>query len=817
MTYQTDFNRSLGGSLAGASIARLRALTLAAILAICGVSASWGQAQPDAAKPAKPAAEKKSVAEPQAKTAGHYLVHQSIDVGGRYAAVTGSAPMWATLFNLSSGGRVLGQSLEMHSSDTSKTPLFDSLSSSSTGYGGDPIDVTRMKVSKGRFYDLNASFRRDRQYFDYNLLDNSLLTTYTAAAPVLVQEPDSLHIFNTVRRNSDLNLTVLPLYPVSFRFAFNHGTHEGPSYSTVHNGGDIQVLNWFSNAQDTYSGGVDVRLARRTTLSYDQFYILYRGDSAFRLTGANYTVANANGPFVSLGVDVLAGTTTCGSAATKNSSGQIITPATTGPEFSNGSVNQYCAGTLSQTQTAPIRTSFPTEQLRFSSHYFDKVSFNGRLLYTGATGTIDSFNDTFNGLDRSRNRQTVETGAGPNGQFAKNRRIGADGDFAVVAELNKYISLSDAFNFRNFRNEGFSMNSTQSWTGTAGTVASGVTTVPATGLLTPITDPSITIKTAAVTGTGYLNQKTETNTLLVTATPIPEIRLSGGWRYRNREIADSGPDDLTWHENGALLGVVVQPSRAFRLNLNYEGMSSKSATAATLSDSFTREAPNKVFHLRMRATAAPAKWIDVSFTGNDYEAKNDDPLVNHAEHNHDLSLGATVRPMDGLSLDFSYSHDDVFSITDLCYIFVVNANAPLPAGAVGSTGACLQTAANPQGTLPTTAVNSQLYLGHGFYDAPSGFFAGSLSYSRRFFRFNGGLRQNNLSGTAEQLNPLAVPGALQSKMVTPFADMEVNIAQGWAWHGNWLHDEYYEKGPAGSLPSRNVRGNVMTLGVKYAF
>ena len=40
-------------------------------------------------------------------------------------------------------------------------------------------------------------------------------------------------------------------------------------------------------------------------------------------------------------------------------------------------------------------------------------------------------------------------------------------------------------------------------------------------------------------------------------------------------------------------------------------------------------------------------------------------------------------------------------------------------------GTCLQTAANPGGTLPTaTPATSQLNLGNGYYDAPTTFFSG---------------------------------------------------------------------------------------------
>ena len=53
--------------------------------------------------------------------------------------------------------------------------LFDHLSSNSFGYGGDPVDGTFMNISKGRIYNFQGNFRRDRQYFDYNLLANPLI------------------------------------------------------------------------------------------------------------------------------------------------------------------------------------------------------------------------------------------------------------------------------------------------------------------------------------------------------------------------------------------------------------------------------------------------------------------------------------------------------------------------------------------------------------------------------------------------------------------------------------------------------------------
>ncbi|MGA3081214.1 MAG: hypothetical protein ABSD44_07505 [Terracidiphilus sp.] len=785
MTNQTESRKSLGGSPAGLNVARLRTLTLAAILFTGGVAAGFGQAQPDAAKPAKAVQEKKPDTPPADKISHGYLVHQSIELGARITSTSGSAAMWDTLVNQEkgAGGRVLGQALELHSVDTSKTPFFDTLTTFSTGYGGDPYDVSRLSVSKGRLYNFAGSFRRDRNYFDYNLLANSLLSTASAATPALVTENDSLHLFNTVRRNTDTMLTLMPLSMVSFRAGFNHGTHEGPAYTTAHDGGDVQLFQWFRNASDTYTGGVDVKLAKRTTLNYDQFYGFYKGDSNYQIAGNVYPTLGGGGITESLGVDTLA-TATCGTGA--NTTAEVV----------NGVANPYCSGTIAQSQSAPTRTSFPTEQFRFSSHYWDRVSMNGRVLYSGATGNVNNYSNTFNGLNTRVELRTASTaGALPGGHFADTKRVNMNADYGIEAEIDKHLSVSDAFDYWNFRASG---NTSYALTEQTGTAATSI--LSANGLTTT---------TTTTTASSLLNQKIYSNTALLMATIVPQFKLSGGWRYKTREIVDPG-DDLTWHENWLLLGAVVQPSHLFRVNVNYDQMRSKSATAATITNTFTREAPDESYHIRVRATVKPAKWIDFAVTGNDYSAKNDDPFVNHLEHNHDFSFGASIHPNDQLSLDFNYAYDDVYSKTDLCYIFTATAAHPLPPGAANS-GTCVNTAANPDGS-------PSLYLGAGRYDAPANFFSGSFNYApAKNVRLNGGVRLNNVNGSAEELNPLMVPGALQSHYLTPFADAEYKLAQQWAWHGNWTRSQYTEQGPQGLLAPRNTTGDVVTLGVKYAY
>jgi hypothetical protein len=276
--------------------------------------------------------------------------------------------------------------------------------------------------------------------------------------------------------------------------------------------------------------------------------------------------------------------------------------------------------------------------------------------------------------------------------------------------------------------------------------------------------------------------------------------VSGGWRFNNREIKLNDDPTMTWHQNWLLLGAVMQPTRDVRVTVNYDLMTSKSSNSTTTpSDTYTREAPNKIHDLRGRLQARPAKWIDFAVSGIARYADNNDPQVNHKEHNTDLSFTTRIIPAESMDLELDYAHQSVYSQTDLCY----TAN-PLPLGAA-TGGTCVNTASG----------NS--YLGSGLYKAPTNYFNGVFHYTApKYVAVGAGLRVNAVNGYAEMLSPYQVPGALQSTYWVPFADVVVHIAPQWAWHGDWSRYDYSESGPAGPAP-RDFSSNVLTLGVKYEF
>ena len=82
---------------------------------------------------------------PEGIERGGYRIQQSVELGFRVTDLTGSAPMYDTLVNLETGPRILEQSLSMQS--LNHDGLFDSLSASSFGWGGDPSNGARLRAA----------------------------------------------------------------------------------------------------------------------------------------------------------------------------------------------------------------------------------------------------------------------------------------------------------------------------------------------------------------------------------------------------------------------------------------------------------------------------------------------------------------------------------------------------------------------------------------------------------------------------------------------------------------------------------------------
>jgi hypothetical protein len=305
---------------------------------------------------------------------GGYAIHQSLDLGGRIAGITGSSAMYSTLVNLQSGPRVLGETFEMHALPGKQHTLVDSLMAVGSGFGGDPNSFTRMSFSKGKIYEFSGMFRRDRQYFDYDLLGNPNIpggqpipigpTTAPTGSFVWPQVEQSPFLYNTVRRMTDTGLTVFPLSKVTYRVAYSQNIFQGPSlspsgYSFAKY--DAILKEYQRNSTDDFTGAIDWKPVRGTQLTFEEQIDHYKADSYFTMAPGDFIAQEADGTPVALD-DYDSQTPYPATACNANSIG--ATPIFSAPPAPGGLpvINPACAVVTSYLRSQPTRILYPTER-----------------------------------------------------------------------------------------------------------------------------------------------------------------------------------------------------------------------------------------------------------------------------------------------------------------------------------------------------------------------------------------------------------------------------------------------------------------------
>jgi hypothetical protein len=676
-----------------------------------------------------------------------YAIHQSIDLGGHIASYSGNDAMYDTLVNFQSGPRILDQSMEMIAVDPARAPLFDTLSTTSFGYGGDPYNVTFLNFSKGRIYDFHSSFRRNRQYFADNLLANPLIPpTSTPFVPIL----ETPHLYNTVRRMTDTSLTVAPLSVVSAHFGYFQNVNQGPTNSTIHVGAEALLTQYWRYSTDVWNGGITWKPLRGTSIGFDEFITHFKGNTHWALTGLDYQLSN--GTPVSLGIDL----------------SSVWASPCAAPFNPNGTVNPTCNGFLSYTRYAPTRTLFPSEQFHFQSTSIRHFTMNGRVLYMGTTSHLTNFNENFNGLDaRVGNRVEDVTGS------ANARRINVNADYGATWQVTPKVAFNDIFDFWYFRQPATNVFTETDYAGTS--------MLQPPGAATTTTTPDYQA----------LNQKTKRNTFFVNWDVNPFARLTLGYRYSSRIITDAGGDFIPIHENWSLFGIVFRPTPQLRANFNFDWMYAD--------NSFTRISPRQLQHYVLRTSYKAKTWLNFSGTINILEDRDNIQTVNHLAHNRDFSFSTVIVPSEKWSIDLSYSYDDVFSTTLECYTAT-----PVVEGTPQGPPVCQQAG------LPLQS--------NGYYNQPTQY--GSIGFvftPVKKFHAVAGYRMSDTDGQAPPINIRQVPGSLQSQYQTPYGTLAYDLTPNWTWKANYDYYSYGEGTPIGPTLPRSFRGNVYTLGVRYAF
>ncbi len=398
----------------------LRSLLLAAALV---APSPWLLAQAPSAAATPPA-------EPDGVTSGGYQIHSSVEIGYRVNGVTGSEDMYGTLVNLQTGPRLLDQTLSMQSVNHDGF-LFDDLYLSSFGWGGDPNNAMRLRADKNKWYNLQSSFRRDQNFSDFDLLANPLNPpTSTPSIPVT----NSPHEFETTRRMSDVDLTLLPQSRVSFRLGYSHNNMAGPSFSSVHEGTDALLLQPWNTTMNSYRVGVDWRILPRTVVSYDQFLDYYKGDTDTRLASFAPVLLPGGGP-VELGLSI----------DTANKEPCAVGPPATSLVSSGTLTNTTCSGFFNYARNQRIRTSTPTERIGLRSNYSPRVELVASFAYSAANSTTP-LDESFSGLiTRTNTLAFLGTGT------AAANRISDTLDIGTTIHLTKHLRLIEKFYFWAYR------------------------------------------------------------------------------------------------------------------------------------------------------------------------------------------------------------------------------------------------------------------------------------------------------------------------------------------------------------------------------
>ncbi len=418
-----------------------------------------------------PARAQDDTGESKGINSGDYNIHQSIEFGYRLNEVTGNQNTYDTFENLGSGLRLFNFNFEMRSLDHHGF-FFDTLSLSSFGYGGDPNDVTRLRIEKNKWYDFRMLFRRDKNFWDYNLSANPYnpaalnptgsLTTgcyvgpptaaFPQGAPAFCSNPavaqnNSLHDMDLVRRMQDYDLTLLPQAKVSLRLGYSRNRDEGPSLFTT-DSGTISAFNQANSyTTNAYRIGVDVRVLPRTTLSFDEFLTYYRQDNVISDNPAvnpgnfGFVLGTVPGQGTPAGTPVDLGN--IWSTQTPAETLPCATPTVTG---TTNTATPTCNGFLSYSQVGDPRNFMPTERFRFQSNYFKNFEMSGSVGYSSSDYHFSDLDEVMNGWT-ARTAVRGTTAGGP----INTKRVSVNADWSGVYAVNDKLRILDMFRYDNWR------------------------------------------------------------------------------------------------------------------------------------------------------------------------------------------------------------------------------------------------------------------------------------------------------------------------------------------------------------------------------
>lgn len=800
-------------------------------------------------------------------TVGGFTVSGSLEFGGHVVGRGGNEGTYGTMVDLESGPRLLEQSLEMRALPGTGT-FMDQLSLSSFGYGGDPDNVTRLRMSKDKWYDLVASFRRNRNFWDYNLLANPFNPTPAAVAtfPQNTLVPDSPHMMELVRRMADVDLTLAPKSPVSVRLIYGYNHMYGSSGTTYHEGADISLLQPWNTLSNRFGFGVDIKVLPKTRISYDQYFDWFKYANTAVDTNFGYQLDDGiyNGlPPVDLGLVLeRIGATSSQPCFNPISNAGVTPPA----------VSPTCQGYLSYARTNPAHYFYPTERISFQSNAISRLQIEGSFSYSGA-----NVHTTFDESALTHVTRTGETAFDFTGP-GYNTRITTVADFGVTAQLTDHIRFHDTFLWWDFR---IPQSFLQTETHLYGNVLTTNPTVfdptvcpanpaacPIYAGATPTASPS-GFDLATTAYMDYFSQNIKMNLAEILVDLNKRVGARIGFRYRGRDfyenfnslanetyypgmyqppyagapsaargdcaagnsfgavpdpvtgictVAVPGSDeaDATTNEFTLVAGAWVRPINAVKLTFDMENGSSD--------DAFIRVMPRRQQQYKLRADIRPARWMRFNATMNLASSQAHWADMDYSQHNRNAGFGLSLDRGEWLTLDASYNYNN-FNSNDpnVCFysydpatnVPVAPANMPVvtlatPGGA--ASGSVCDPSRIIRGGVPA------MYIGTFVFDETvhTGSFTVLLRPVKRVTTGFGYTLTSSV-GVLPQFDPNAPNGQNSINYHLPNVLLAVDVAPGWQLKGQWNYYDYNEKYPALLTIPRDFHANVYTLSARYSF
>ena len=788
---------------------------------------------------------------------GNYNVRQTVEFGYRATDISGNSANYGTFVNLNSGVRLFEQSLDVRSLNHTGS-LFDTLSTQSFGYGGDPNDVTRLRIGKNKWYDFTGMFRRDRYPWNYNLLANPLNPTSSSPA---VPVTDSLHSMNTVRRMSDFNLTLLPQSRIRFRLGYNRNIQEGPSFSSFGGatildpmtgyGTQTQIFQNWKTTLNAYHLGADFQLTRKTSLHYDQTFQYFKQDTSYVDKNFNYQLSN--GIPVDLGVvfDTASNVNVVPCPTPIANSG--TTPPTADPN---------CNAVLSYNRTGRPRSSLPTEQFSFQSESIKNVAMSGRAAYSAGDQNSHDLNEVWRG-NTVDTAQVGTTATGP----THAKRVIANADWAATWSITPNFRLVDSFTYDRFQLPGTWDFATLSLFAQGG----GPALLLSPGSFDPTNCPSpFTANTCPQhtadsgpdisTGTWlrYLGQNYKSNAVQLEYDFTPKFGARLGYRYGNRKVFTQDNEivtnevffpggvgaargdcaDLTactpvgdgsytfspgalgdaTHNQAAditshslLSGIWARPTNNLRFNFDLDLLWADSA--------FVRSDPRQQQRYRFQAAYTASRWISFDASFDIREHRNNMLYVNDREHDRGFTLATVLTPNERLSFDLGYSYSNIYTQLIECWAYGSGVAPPVPPGLL------------PAGSITTPCpVPSELqggdvtaFGGTAFYGSNTHFVYGDVNWKpAKRVTLKLGYAGTFANGKTLFLNPNAPLGPLEYNYQKPYAGFMFDLAKGFAFKTTWTYYGYNPRSvpnPSGlaSIGSQDFNANNVALALRYSF